>query len=280
MPSCTRRSWGPTVHSSSSDAQGAQASPGSALAALTEGFRDAVVVVIGATGGIGSEVVRQLRGLGARVVAVSRRAGAERIDERAFSATGLAAVQADVGRAADRQRLAAQIGAAAGRIDVLVNTAGHSVQVPLREIERLSDELIDEVLHANAASVLATIRDLLPWLRLGRDPVIVNLGSVAARTGQGSNLAYVGAKAAVDAMSIGLAKALAPQVRVVGIAPSALDTGFVAGRGSDFIATTVAATPLRRLTTLPEVAAAVLCAARVLTATTGVVIQVDGGRHL
>ena len=54
MPSCTRRSWGPTVHSSSSDAQGAQASPGSALAALTEGFRDAVVVVIGATGAIGA----------------------------------------------------------------------------------------------------------------------------------------------------------------------------------------------------------------------------------
>jgi 3-oxoacyl-[acyl-carrier protein] reductase len=81
-------------------------------------------------------------------------------------------------------------------------------------------------------------------------------------------------------MSIGLAKALAPDIRVVGVAPSALETDFVKGRGAEFLDATIAATPLRRLTTVTEVAAAVLCAARVLTATTGVTIAVDGGRHL
>ncbi|MBE0547014.1 MAG: SDR family oxidoreductase, partial [Rubrivivax sp.] len=206
--------------------------------------------------------------------------GPETLDHAALARAGLATIRADIRDPAALKRLAGEIGSGPGRIDILVNTAGSSVQVPLKAIEQLTDELIAEVFQANAIGVLASIRELTPLLRLGRDPVIVNIGSVAARTGVGSNLAYVGAKAAVDAMSIGLAKALAPQIRVVGIAPSALETGFVKGRGSDFIATTVAATPLRRLTTPAEVASAVLCAARVLTATTGVTIAVDGGRHL
>jgi 3-oxoacyl-[acyl-carrier protein] reductase len=161
-----------------------------------------------------------------------------------------------------------------------VNTAGSSVQLPLRALERLTDEVIAEVFQSNAIGVLTTIRELAPLLRKGREPVIVNVGSVAAWTGQGSNLAYVGAKAAVEAMSVGLAKALAPDIRVIGVAPSALETDFVKGREAGFLDATIAATPLRRLTSVTEVASAVLCAARVLTATTGVTIAVDGGRHL
>jgi 3-oxoacyl-[acyl-carrier protein] reductase len=181
---------------------------------------------------------------------------------------------------ADLRQLAAEIDAAVGRIDVLVNTAGSSVQVPLRALERLTDEVIADAFQSNAIGVLTTIRELVPLLRKGHGPVIVNVGSVAAWTGQGSNLAYVGAKAAVDAMSVGIAKALAPEIRVVGVAPSALETDFVKGRDAGFLEATIAATPLRRLTSVTEVASAVLCAARVLTATTGVTIAVDGGRHL
>ena len=251
-----------------------------ALQALTEGFRGAIVVVVGGRGGIGSEVVMQAHELGAQVITVSASSGPDAMDQTALTSNGLATVRADIRDPAALKRLASEIDRGPGRIDILVNTAGSSVQVPLKAIEQLTDELITEDFQANAIGVLATIRELTPLLRRGREPVIVNIGSVAARTGVGSNLAYVGAKAAVDAMSIGLAKALAPQIRVVGIAPSALDTGFVKGRGSEFIAATIAATPLRRLTTPAEVASAVLCAARVLTATTGVTLAVDGGRHL
>jgi 3-oxoacyl-[acyl-carrier protein] reductase len=252
----------------------------SALSALAEGFRDAIVVVVGGRGGIGREVVRQVLELGGRAVVVSSSAGSIEFDGAAFERDRVVTVHADIRVPADLRRLATEIGKAAGRIDVLVNTAGSSTQVPLRQIEALTDELIDDIFRANAIGVLATIRELVPLLRNGRDPVIVNISSVAARTGQGSNLAYAGAKAAVDAMSIGLAKALAPDIRVVGIAPSALATDFVRGRGADFLDATIKATPLRRLTTVTEVAAAVLCAARILTATTGVTIAVDGGRHL
>lgn len=252
----------------------------SALAALTEGFRDAVVVVVGGRGGIGREVVRQSLELGARVVVVSASTGAPQFDRDAFERTGQTTIRADIRVPEQVRQLATEIGAAVGRIDVLVNTAGTSVQVPLRALERLTDEIITDVFQSNAIGVLTTIRELVPWLRKGRDPVIVNVGSIAAWTGQGSNLAYAGAKAAVNAMSVGLAKALAPEIRVVVVAPSALATDFVKGRGKDFLDATIAATPLRRLASVTEVASAVLCAARVLTATTGVTIAVDGGRHL
>jgi 3-oxoacyl-[acyl-carrier protein] reductase len=124
------------------------------------------------------------------------------------------------------------------------------------------------------------IRDLTPVLRAGVDPCVVNVSSVAARTGVGSNIAYVGAKAAMDAMTVSLAKALAPEIRLLSVAPSALETDFVQGRGRDFIDRTIAATPLGRLATPTEVANAILVAARLLTMTTGTTIYVDGGRHL
>lgn len=246
---------------------------------LTDGFRNAVVVVIGGRGGIGAEVCRQAAAMGARVVAVSSTTGDAGLTQEVDSGA-VALVKADIRVTEDLRRLAESIDSHLGRVDVLVNTAGSSTQVSLRDLDALTDNLITEVFNANAIGVLASIRELAPLLRKGTHPVIVNVGSVAARTGVGSNLAYVGAKAAVDAMSIGLAKALAPAIRVIGVAPSALETGFVKGRDAQFIERTIAATPLGRLTTIGEVAAAVLVAARVLTATTGVVIAVDGGRHL
>jgi 3-oxoacyl-[acyl-carrier protein] reductase len=250
------------------------------LTALAEGFRDAIVVVAGGRGGIGREVVRQVAALGGRTIVLSSREGAERLDRACFERDGNVTLRADIRMPGDLRHAATEVDAAVGRVDLLVNSAGSSTQVPLRRIEALTDELVADVFDTNAIGVLTTIREFVPLLRKGRDPVIVNIGSVAAWTGQGSNLAYVGAKAAVDAMSIGLAKALAPEIRVVGVAPSALETDFVKGRGPDFLEATIKATPLRRLTTVKEVASAVLCAARVLTATTGVTIAVDGGRHL
>lgn len=249
-------------------------------ALLAQGFGGSLCVIVGGRGGIGREVSRQIRELGGRVVSVSSSAGELFPDLSSLKDGQETLFNADIRRSEDLKRLAECISAGPGRIDILVNTAGSSVQVPLRKIDALTDDIIEEVFRANATSVLATIRELVPLLKAGISPVIVNLGSVAAKTGQGSNLAYVGAKAAVDAMSIGLAKALAPDIRVVGIAPSALDTGFVKGRGPDFIEATIKATPLGRLTRLDEVASAVLCAARLLTATTGITIAVDGGRHL
>jgi 3-oxoacyl-[acyl-carrier protein] reductase len=241
---------------------------------LEDGFRDAVVVVVGGRGGIGSEVVRLAAELGAKV-AIASRSGADTADLPVDAGFTLDVTDNDSIRAFCRA-----IEARYGRVDVFVNTAGSSHQVPAERIDLLDDALIEQVLAENARAPLLLMREMAPLLRKGRDPVIVNLSSIAAQTGGGSNMAYAAAKAALETASRAMARALAPAVRVVTVAPSALETGFVRGRGADYLHKTAGASALKRLASLREVAVAVLCAARLLTATTGSCIEVDAGRHL
>ena len=250
-----------------------------ALDLLATGFQGARVVIVGGLGGVGQAVAEQLRPLGARVVLASRRGG-DPATVAAPAAGDSVSVALDITDPASIRRFADWTREAFGGLDLLVNTAGVTRSVALRAIEQLDDETIDTVMTSNATGVLRVIRDLTPALRAGTDPCVVTVSSVAARTGVGSNIAYVGAKAAMAAMTVSLAKALAPEIRFVSVAPSALETDFAKGRGRDFIERTIAATPLARLATPAEVASAVLVAARVLTMTTGATIYVDGGRHL
>ena len=81
-------------------------------------------------------------------------------------------------------------------------------------------------------------------------------------------------------MSKSLARVLAPEVRIMSISPGVVDTTFVAGRGAEFNAKTAATTPLKRVATPDDVAAAVIACATHLKYSTGSIILVDGGRAL
>jgi NAD(P)-dependent dehydrogenase (short-subunit alcohol dehydrogenase family) len=241
---------------------------------LTDGFRDARVVVVGGRGGVGAEVVRLSAELGSRVVISSR---------SVESTAGLpieAAFKLDLGVPASIESFADAVADHFGAVDILVNTAGSSVQLPQGAIESLEDSLIIRLMQENCIGPMMMMRNMAPILSQGDSPVIVNLSSIAAVTGGGSNMAYAGAKAALDTISRSMAKALAPAVRIVSIAPSALDTGFVSGREQGFLDATINASALKRLATTQEIAVAVLCAARLLTATTGATIVADAGRQL
>jgi 3-oxoacyl-[acyl-carrier protein] reductase len=85
----------------------------------------------------------------------------------------------------------------------------------------------------------------------------------------GSSIAYCAVKAGIDVMTKSLARALAPRVRVLGEAPGSVDTGFVPGRGADFNEKTSATTPLKRVATAYDVAAAILSCATHLGFSTG-----------
>jgi 3-oxoacyl-[acyl-carrier protein] reductase len=245
---------------------------------LQQGFHDAVVVVMGGRGDIGAAVAAQAASLGARVVAASRRP-ADPARAHRPAPGDVAEVQVDVTDSKSVEHFVAALDDWFGRVDVLVNSAGTTTSIPAAEPSLLTDDIVREVFESNAMAPLRVVRESLPLLRAGKDPVVVHVSSVAARTGQGSNTAYSGAKAAVDAMVIAWAKALAP-IRFVNVAPSALANDFVPGRDPSFLDRTVAATPLGRLATAGEIASAILVAARCLTMTTGVTIAADGGRHL
>lgn len=117
-------------------------------------------------------------------------------------------------------------------------------------------------------------------LKASGDGLIVSISSIAGQTGVGSSVAYCAAKAGIDVMTKSLARALAPEIRVMGVAPGVVDTSFVPGRGADFNSKTAATTPLRRIATPEDVAEAVLACATSLHFSTGTTVVVDGGRSL
>jgi 3-oxoacyl-[acyl-carrier protein] reductase len=126
----------------------------------------------------------------------------------------------------------------------------------------------------------AAIRAFAPMLKASGDGLIVSVSSIAGRTGVGSSIAYCAAKAGIDVMTKSLARALAPEVRVLAVAPGVVDTGFVPGRGPDFNAKIAASTPLGRVGSARDVARAILACATSLQFSTGTTIVLDGGRSL
>jgi 3-oxoacyl-[acyl-carrier protein] reductase len=183
------------------------------------------------------------------------------------------------------RRMADEVRSSYGRCDVLVNSAGFTRLVPHGDLEALDDATIDAIMVANVRGPFATIRALAPLLKAsgaasGEASVIVNVSSIAAFTGAGSNVAYGASKAALDTMSMSLARALGPEIRVVAVSPGMVDTGFVPGRSRAALEKAAAATPLKRIVGPDDVALAVMACITHLKATTGSIVVADGGRHL
>jgi 3-oxoacyl-[acyl-carrier protein] reductase len=170
--------------------------------------------------------------------------------------------------------------AGTGRADVLVNAAGTTTPVPHRDLDGLTDEIIDEVFASNWRGVFATIRAFAPALKASGEAVIVNVSSIAAFKGFGSSIAYCGAKAGLDSMTHTLALALAPEVRVLSVSPGMVATGFVPGRTDEEIERAGAATPLKKVALPDHVARTILAAVCHMPLSTGIRIPVDAGRAL
>jgi 3-oxoacyl-[acyl-carrier protein] reductase len=241
-------------------------------------------LVIGGAGGIGAAAAKLLAEAGAKV-AVTHRPGNEAADRaaplvQALAGEGHVAIPADV---ADTKTLLAAreaINQAFGRLDILVNSAGFTKPIPHGDLDALDDEFIDRMFAVNWRGQFAAIRTFAAMLKASGDGLIVNISSIAALNGAGSNIAYGAAKAGVDVMGKSLARALAPQVRVMTVSPGVVATGFVPGRGAEFNEKAAASTPLKRVATAEDVADAVLACATHLSYSTGATIIVDGGRSL
>ena len=239
-----------------------------------------VAVVVGASGGIGRAITRRLaeRDISMVVGYRSQRERAEQIVAE-LHGTNHTSWPIAVTEAASLDALREHVESTYGRLDVLVNAAAVTRPVPHDDLDALDDTLIDEILQCNWRGPFATIRALRPLLLRGTDPVIINISSIAAVTSQGSNVAYCASKAALDSMTRSLGRALAPKIRVLSVSP-----GWVLGEYADrmdsaYLDTQVEQTPLGRLATPDDVAYAVV-AATLLTASTGSILAVDGGRPL
>ena len=240
-----------------------------------------VVVVTGGSGGIGSCICRHFAQAGATVVVTyrTRKQPAQQIVD-ALPGGGHWAKQVAVDDSAALNVLAAEVEAKHGRCDVLVNCAGITRFVPHGELDALDDELIDAIFRVNWRGAFAAVRVFRPLLKATGNSLVVNISSIAGVSGMGSNVAYCASKAALDCMTKSLARALAPEIRVVSVSPGLVDTEFVRGLDQKWRDEQAARTPLGRLATPDEVGAAVLAVATTLVYSNGCIIAVDGGRPL
>lgn len=234
-------------------------------------------VVLGGTGGIGAASARLFAEAGATVavVANSNVARAQAV-VAALPGAGHRAYACAIEDSAALARLASSIGVA----DILINSAGFTRAIPHADLEALDDETFDRILTVNLRAAFAGVRIFAPLLRAKGDGLVVNIGSISATTGTGSNIAYCAAKAGIDIMGSSLARVLAPSIRVLTVSPGVVDTDFVPGRDKAARDKIAASTPLKRICTPDDVAETVLACATGLRFSTGSVIQVDGGRHL
>jgi 3-oxoacyl-[acyl-carrier protein] reductase len=249
-----------------------------------ESRKKPVGVVTGGAGGIGKSICGALAREGMRVVVGYNRSeiGARELVE-SLPGEGHAALSAPVTDSAALASLASTVNARYGRCDVLVNCAGTTRFVPHGDLEGLDDNLIDLILATNVRGAFAAVRALRPLLEKSTQPggaVIVNISSLAAVTAMGSNVMYCASKAAVDNMTKSLARALAPRIRVVSVSPGLVETDFIKSMDQRWRDEQLERTPLKRLASPNEVAAAVVAAVKNLTFTTGAIIALDGGRPL
>ncbi len=209
-----------------------------------------VAVVTGASKGIGAGIAKALAAEGAAVVVnyASSKEGAERVVADIAERGGKAvAVQGDVGKASDVQRIFAETKKAFGRLDVLVNNAGVYEFAPLEEI---TEEQFHRQFNTNVLGLILASREAARLFG-SEGGSIINIGSTASQITPPTTAVYTATKGAVDAVTHVLAKELGPKkIRVNSINPGMVETegthtaGVV---GSDFQKQFEAQTPLGRI---------------------------------
>ena len=194
-----------------------------------------VCVVSGSSSGIGAATVWRFAREGWDVVVnYSRQQGpaeAVALECRALGVRALV-VRANVADDADCKRMAAEVDAHFGRADVLVNNAGTTKFVALKNLDDLSAEDFQSIYAVNVIGAYQLSRAFAPLLQAPPGGAIVNISSVASIMGRGSSLAYMASKGALNALTVGLARALAPAIRVNAIAPGFVESAWLmAGLG-------------------------------------------------
>ena len=240
-----------------------------------------VALVTGGSSGIGKATAARLAAMGSAVVVGynSRQALAEEV-VAGLQGSGHMALRIAIEDSASIAEAAKAVEDRYGRLDALVNCGGATTPVPANDLDGLTDDIFDRTVAINLRGPFAMIRTFRSLLERGDRAAIVNISSIAARTGLGSSLAYLSAKAGVDALTIALAKVLAPRIRVFSVSPAGVDTDFVPGRSREQLLKVAEKLPLAHVTMPDDVARAVIACLVNLTSSTGIVVPVDEGRHL
>jgi 3-oxoacyl-[acyl-carrier protein] reductase len=247
----------------------------------TQKLSGKVAIVTGASKGIGASIAKHLAAEGAAVVVnyASSKAGADKVVAEITSAGGKArAVQADVAKKAEIERLFAESKKAFGALDILVNNAGIYEFVPLEDV---TEEHFHRQFNLNVLGLILTTQQAVKQFGPAGGS-IVNISSIASSAAPATGSVYSATKAAVDAVTKSLAKELGPRkIRVNAINPGMVETEGVHSAGiadSDFRKQVEATTPLGRIGQPQDIAgAAVFLASADSAWITGETLVIAGG---
>jgi 3-oxoacyl-[acyl-carrier protein] reductase len=233
-----------------------------------------VAIVTGGTSGMGEATAQELVKRGWQVAVMAR----SKPHKEIFSVLG------DVAQDADCRALAAAAVQRWGRIDALVNNAGVSVFGAAAAWDALDAEAFQRIYAVNTIGSFQMVRACLPQLKAAQG-CVVNVSSIAGLLGVGSSVPYVASKGAMNAMTLHLARALAPEIRVNAVCPGMITSRwFVDGIGQEgyerLKANYEKSAPLGRPSTPEDVAEAVVWLVEGARTTTGELLLLDGGMHL
>lgn len=256
---------------------------------MPKGSARKVAIVTGASSGIGAATAVALARAGYDVVVGfnTNATGAEAVAGlcRAAGATALVH-QGDVARDAHCQDLAAAASKQFGRLDALVNNAGTSRVKPGQPLEGLEEADIDHLFAVNLRSAFQMSRAAATALKSTRG-TIVNVSSHSAFSGFGSSLIYAATKGAMNTLTLGLARKLAPEIRVNAVCPGFVATdwlkkvrGISQAEQDELLEGFRQAAPLQIVATAEDVAEAVVWFVTGARSITGQLLVIDGGAHL
>jgi 3-oxoacyl-[acyl-carrier protein] reductase len=241
-------------------------------------------IVTGGGTGVGRATALDLARRGC-AVAVNYSRSADEADATAEAARKLGvrafAFRADVARDADCRALVDAAVRELGRIDVLVQSAGVTSFIPHANLDAVGADDWQRILGVNLVGAFQMARAVRAPMQAAGAGVIVNVSSVAGIAGVGSSIPYCASKAGMNSLTITLARALAPRIRVVAVAP-----GFITGRwlegglGAAYEPVKKAMeakSPLGRVCEPEDVAAAIVSLICGSDLVTGVVVPVEGG---
>jgi len=250
-------------------------------------------IVTGSASGLGAATASILARAGARIVinySSSQKEAEQTADLCRAAGAEVAVVQGDVSRDEDCKKIVAAA-APWGRLDALVNNAGTTKHVAHGNLDGLSADDFQRLYAVNTIGPFQMVRAARSLLEAGanasgRASAVVNVSSIAGISGVGSSIAYVASKGALNTMTLSLARALAPLIRINTVCPGYIDTPwFTKGRGVAGAAQVrdmvVSKVPLKLASSAEDIAALVCFLATAQSSNmTGELVRMDAGLHL
>jgi 3-oxoacyl-[acyl-carrier protein] reductase len=253
---------------------------------MVSDLKDKVVLITGASTGIGAAAALAFARQGSRLVihynASKDAAEAVAAEVRALGAQA-ALVSGDVMQSANIKSIVSQAVAAYGRIDVLINNAGG--MIGRKRIEEYTDAYLGQVLALNVTQVALFMHEVIPLMRAQKSGNVINVSSIAARHGGGGGaIIYAGAKGFISTATKGWAKEVVGDgIRVNAVSPGVITTPFHERYSTAAqLAAMQATIPMGRLGAADECAGTfVYLASDTMSGyVTGQVIEVNGGQYM